>query len=107
MDVVETADAIVATLEVPGVDETKIAVSLDDQVLVIKGEKGAEGNEKGRRYGQERVYGAFTRAVGLPVPVVIEKTTATVEGGILTVTIPKAPDAVEAAGADAHRLGRQ
>jgi HSP20 family molecular chaperone IbpA len=39
MDVAETADTVTVTLEVPGVDETEIGITLDDQMLVIKGEK--------------------------------------------------------------------
>jgi HSP20 family protein len=94
MDVAETADTLTVTLEVPGVEEKEIAVTLDDQMLVIKGEKEEDREEKGGRYHRtERAYGAFTRAVNLPVPVVAETTTARFRNGVLTVTMPKAPGA--------------
>jgi HSP20 family protein len=94
MDVAETADTLTVTLEVPGVDEKEIAVTLDDQMLVIKGEKEEETERKGERYHRtERAYGAFTRAVNLPVPVVAEGTTARFRNGVLTVTMPKAAGA--------------
>jgi HSP20 family protein len=94
MDVAETADTVTVELEVPGVDEKGIAVTLDDQRLVIKGAKEEDTAEKtGRYHRTERRYGAFTRAVDLPAPVVAEKTTARFKGGVLTVTMPKAPGA--------------
>jgi len=94
MDVAETADTLTVTLEVPGVDEKEIAITLDDQMLVIKGEKEEDTEEKGGRYYRmERAYGAFTRAVHLPVPVVAETTVARFKNGVLTVTMPKAPGA--------------
>ena len=94
MDVAETADAVTVTIEVPGVDEKEIAVTLDDQMLVIKGEKEEDREEKGGRYHRmERAYGAFTRAVHLPVPVMAEATVARFKNGVLTVTMPKAPGA--------------
>jgi HSP20 family protein len=94
MDVAETGDTVTVTLEVPGVDEKEIAVTVDDQMLVIKGEKEEDREEKGGRYHRmERTYGTFTRAVNLPAPVVAEMTTARFKNGVLTVTMPKAPGA--------------
>lgn len=94
MDVAETADTVTVTLEVPGVDEKEIAITLDDQTLVIKGEKEEEAkDQEGRYYRTERAYGAFTRVVHLPVPVVAETTLAKFKNGVLTVTMPKAPGA--------------
>jgi HSP20 family protein len=94
MDVAETADTVTVTLEVPGVDETEIGITLDDQMLVIKGEKKEDTEEKdGRYYRTERAYGAFTRVVHLPVPVMAETTLARFKNGVLTVTMPKAPGA--------------
>jgi HSP20 family protein len=95
MDVAETDDALTVTLEVPGVDEKAIAVTLDDGMLVIKGEKEEDYKTEtpGRRYRAERAYGAFTRVVNLPAPVATEMVTARFKNGVLTVILPKAPGA--------------
>ncbi|MBI1847847.1 MAG: Hsp20/alpha crystallin family protein [Candidatus Rokubacteria bacterium] len=94
LDVSETADAVTVKVEVPGVDQKDIGVSLQNQLLTIKGEKQQEKEDKDERYHRvERTYGAFTRTVRLPAPVMGEKATATFKNGVLTVTMPKAPEA--------------
>jgi len=94
LDLSETKDALVARIEVPGIEPKDIQVSLQDQLLTIKGEKKQEKEEKdARQHRIERSYGAFTRAVRLPVAVDAEKVTATFKNGLLTVTLPKTPAA--------------
>lgn len=96
MDVSETKDAVVVKAEVPGMDPKDIQLSLQENTLTIKGEKKQEKEkeEKGEHfYRAERSYGAFARAVRLPVSVDAEKVTATFKNGVLTVTLPKAPAA--------------
>ena len=94
MDVSETKDAIVVKAEIPGLEPADIQVSLQENTLIIKGEKKREKEEKDERYHRiERSYGAFTRTVRLPVTVDGSKVDAKFKNGLLTVTLPKAPGA--------------
>jgi HSP20 family protein len=94
LDLSETKDAFVVKAEVPGMDPGDIQVSLQENLLTIKGEKKQEKEEKDERYHRvERTYGAFTRAVRLPVTVEGGKVDAKFKNGLLTVTLPKAPGA--------------
>src|SRR6266545_70812 len=81
MDVSETKDAVMVKAEVPGMDPKDIHISLQEQL---------EKEEKEHRYYRtERVYGAFTRSVRLPVAVDGSRVTASFKNGLLTVTLPK------------------
>jgi HSP20 family protein len=94
LDMSETKDAFVVKAEVPGMDPGDIQVSLQENLLTIKGEKKQEKEEKDERYHRiERTYGAFTRTVRLPVTVDGSKVDAKFKNGLLTVTLPKAPGA--------------
>ena len=94
LDVSESKDAITVKAELPGVEQKDIAVSLQEGVLTIKGEKEAEKEEKDKQYHRvERSYGAFYRSVRLPAPVEADKVTATFKDGVVTITLPKAPEA--------------
>jgi len=65
-------------------------------MLAIKGEKRAEKEEKDKRYHRvERFYGAFYRSIQLPSAVDASKVAATFKDGVLTITLPKAPEANE------------
>jgi HSP20 family protein len=60
LDVTETKDAVIVKAELPGVEQKDIAVSLQDGVLTIKGEKESEKEEKDKQYHRvERSHGAF------------------------------------------------
>jgi HSP20 family protein len=94
VDVAETKDALVVTVEIPGVDPKDIQISLQEQLLTIKGEKQQEKEAKDERYHRvERTYGAFARTLRLPVGVDGTKVQATFKNGVLTVTLPKTPAA--------------
>jgi HSP20 family protein len=94
MDISETKDSLVVALEVPGMDQKDIRISLQENLLTITGEKKQEKEEKDERYHRvERSYGAFTRGVRLPVAVDGSKVSATFKNGLLTVTLPKTPAA--------------
>ena len=93
-DMSETKDAVVVKAEIPGVEQKDINVSLQDQVLTIKGEKRQEKEEKDEKYHRvERAWGTFTRSFRMPTAVAADKVTATFKDGTLTVTLPKAPGA--------------
>lgn len=94
VDVTESKDAVTVKAELPGVDQNDIAVSLQDGVLTIKGEKEEEKEEKGKQcHRVERAYGAFARAIRMPAAVDAGKVTATFKDGVVTITLPKAPEA--------------
>ena len=94
LDLSETKDALMVKAEIPGIEPKEIEVSLQDQVLTIKGEKKQEKQEKDEHYFRmERAYGAFVRSIRLPVPVAGEKVAAAFKNGVLTVTLPKTPAA--------------
>jgi HSP20 family protein len=94
LDLSETKDAVIVKAELPGVEQKDIEVSMQDGMLTIKGEKAAEKEEKEKRYHRvERSYGAFFRAIRLPAAVDAGKVAAAFKDGVLTVTLPKAPEA--------------
>ena len=94
MDISETKDSLVAKVEAPGMDQKDIHISLQENLLTIKGEKKQEKEEKDERYHRvERSYGSFTRSVRLPIGVDASKVAATFKNGLLTVTMPKTPAA--------------
>jgi len=94
MDISETKDSLVAKVEVPGMDPKDIHISLQEDLLTIKGEKKQEKEEKDEHYHRvERAYGVFTRSVRLPVAVDASKVTASFKNGLLTITLPKTPSA--------------
>ncbi|MBM6581516.1 Hsp20/alpha crystallin family protein [Microvirga sp. BT689] len=90
MNVSETDKEIRITAELPGVSEQDIDVSLDDDVLTIRGEKKFERkNEQENFHFVERSYGTFQRSLRLPYAVASEQVQASFENGALTVTVPK------------------
>jgi HSP20 family protein len=94
VDVSEDTEAVTVKAELPGVDQKDIDVSLHDGMLTIKGEKHAEKEEKDKRqHRMERSYGAFFRSFRLPAAVQADKVTATFKDGVVTITLPKAPEA--------------
>jgi HSP20 family protein len=89
-DAATTEDAYHIELELPGVKEEDIDISLHDGVLMVKGEKRSEREEKGKSYYfSERAYGAFQRSFRLPGDVNSERIDANFENGVLTVILPK------------------
>jgi HSP20 family protein len=94
LDVTETKDTVSVKAELPGVEAKDIAVSLEGDVLTIKGEKEQKKEEKDeRQHRMERSWGAFMRSVRLPAPVDGSKVTAAFKNGVITVSLPKTPGA--------------
>ena len=92
MNVSETPNEIRITAELPGVTERDIDVSLEDDVLSIRGEKRFEesgGGEKESYHFVERSYGTFQRSIRLPFSVDPDQVQARFENGVLTITLPK------------------
>jgi len=94
LDLSETKDAFVAKAEIPGIDPKEIQVTIQENLLTIKGEKRQDTEEKDERHHRiERSYGMFTRSIRLPVAVDGSKVDAKFKNGLLTVTLPKMPGA--------------
>lgn len=93
-DVAETDKDYEITVELPGLEEKDIDVSVTDDVLTIKGEKKQEHEEKRKDYHlTERSFGSFFRSVALPPGVDGAKADAKFKNGVLTVTLPKTTQA--------------
>lgn len=94
IDIVEKDKAFEVTAELPGLDVKNIDLQLSDNVLTIKGEKQEEKEEKAKdHYVSERRYGSFRRSLQVPGTVDTDKIEAHFKGGVLTVTLPKSPEA--------------
>jgi HSP20 family protein len=90
VDVTEDNEVYKITAELPGLDQKDIDVSVTGDVLVIKGEKRQEREEKDRnRYLSERSFGAFQRNFSLPDGVDRDKISAEFSKGLLTLTLAK------------------
>ena len=97
VDVVESEKAYEITAELPGLDEKDIEVKLANGGLTIKGEKSEEKEEKKKDYYlHERRFGSFERSFRVPEGVDADKIEATFQKGVLTVTLPKTPEAQKA-----------
>jgi HSP20 family protein len=90
ISVAETKDAFEITAELPGVDENDIKVSLDENQLVIAGEKKAESTRKEKNWHvEERSYGSFYRSMSLPFEPEDGAVEAHFDKGVLHLTIKK------------------
>jgi HSP20 family protein len=94
VDVTEGNTDVTVTVELPGMEEKDIDVALAHGNLTLKGEKREEKESKERGYyHSERSYGSFTRTIPLPCEVEEDKVAATFKKGVLTITLPKSPEA--------------
>jgi len=91
-DVVENDKEYRVTAELPGLEEKDIDLTFQDGVLTLKGEKKVEHDAESARYS-ERYHGRFQRSVSLGTDVDEEKVSASFKSGVLTVVLPKTPEA--------------
>jgi len=92
LDVAETQDAIVVTLDLPGIDPKEIDITVTNNILTVKGEKKSEvetGGQDKNYHRVERFFGSFSRSVVLPSNVDVDKIEADAKHGVLTITLPK------------------
>jgi HSP20 family protein len=90
IDMSEDDKAYKISAELPGIDPKDIDVSVSGDMLVLKGEKRQEKDEKDKNYHfSERAYGSFQRAFDLPASVDRDRIAADFSNGVLTVTLPK------------------
>lgn len=94
VDIIEKDNAYEVTAELPRLDEKNIEIKLSNGNLTIKGEKQEEKEEKKKDYYlHERHFGSFERCFRVPDGVDAEKIEATFKKGVLTVSLPKKPEA--------------
>jgi HSP20 family protein len=90
VDIYETANELVLTAEVPGIDEKDIEIKVEDNTLTLKGERKFEKETKEENFHRiERSYGSFFRAFSLPNSVDPDLIRAEHENGVLRVVMPK------------------
>src|SRR4249919_3436713 len=96
ISVSETKNAFEVTAELPGVDEKDIKVSLDNNQLVIAGEKKAESTKEEKDWHvEERSYGSFYRSMSLPFEPEAGAVDAHFDKGVLHLTIKKPAKAIK------------
>ena len=89
-DIFETGEAIIITMEVPGITKDDVSLNMMGNSLIIEGNKKISMSGKECTYHQiERTYGHFKRVVRLPELVEFDCIEATYENGVLTVFVPK------------------
>jgi len=91
IDVCEREDEIVIFVEVPGVDKSDVQLSWNHGVLTISGQKRQSAIGKRTRYFcLERAYGQFKREIEISVPIDRKAAKASLENGLLRISLPKA-----------------
>ena len=94
VDVEESAEEFIVRLDLPGVSQKDVKVSLLGDTLTIRGERKSETNCKdGSLHRSERAYGQFERSFTLGTPVRNDQVKATYKDGVLEVRVPKAEEA--------------
>src|SRR5213593_17741 len=94
VDVYEDEHHISLKIEVPGIDEKDINVSIENNTLTVRGERRFEKDEKEENFHRvERMYGSFTRSFTLPNTVDSEQVSAHYEKGVLKIRLAKKAEA--------------
>jgi HSP20 family protein len=94
VDMEESDKEIVVKADLPGVDPKAVEITVEGGVLTVRGERKEEKEEKKKNYHRvERFTGSFCRSITLPPGADAEKVTATSTNGVVTITIPKTPEA--------------
>ncbi|ACO78757.1 heat shock Hsp20 protein [Azotobacter vinelandii CA] len=106
VDIVDQDKAILISAELPGMDEQNIELKVCNGNLMLKGEKREEREENSQGlYLSERSYGAFQRSFALPDSVDADNIEAHFDKGVLTITLPKRPEAQQSERAIEIRRG--
>ena len=93
IDVVEEEDKFSIKVELPGVKEEDVNVSIVGDTLTIEGEKKAESEVKRKGYYySETSYGSFSRSITIPSNIDTDNIEANCDKGVLEITLPKVPE---------------
>jgi len=94
VDISETDESLVLVAELPGLSKEEVDITLENNVLSIRGERKFEKKTDHESYHRiERTYGSFSRSFTLPTNLSSDKVQASFENGLLRVEIPKAEEA--------------
>ncbi len=94
VDVYEDEHSLILKLEVPGVNEADLNVSVENNTLTVQGERKFEKEEKEENFHRiERRYGSFTRTFKLPATVDADQVDASYDKGILKIALAKRAEA--------------
>jgi len=94
VDIAERDDEYLVKVELPGVNKDDVKITLESNILTIRGEKKQEKETKKENYHRvERSYGSFQRSFTLPTTVKSDKIDANFKDGVLMVSLPKAEEA--------------
>lgn len=94
IDVYETAETYVITVEVPGLTRDQIELAVEDTRLTVRGrrlESAARDGDPVHYHLIERGHGAFARSFEFPQRVAVDEVKADLAEGVLTISLPKAP----------------
>jgi len=98
VDISENKSGYTIRVEIPGVEKEDIHLTIEDDTLVIRGEKRQEKEDNdGGYHCVERSYGAFQRMISLPADADQEKLEARFRNGVLTIKLPRVPGAASRA----------
>lgn len=90
MDIFETKDDFVISAEIPGLKKEDISLTLEDDLLTLKGEKKRETANEDENYQlNERRFGKFSRSFVMPDSIKAEKIRTSYKDGLLRISIPK------------------
>lgn len=95
VDIFDGEKEIVLTAELPGLSQEEVKVNIENNILTVSGERSVEHKEdKGGFTRRERYYGNFSRSFRVPDTVDQSNINATMDKGVLTVTLPKSEKAL-------------
>lgn len=90
VDIDEDKDAVRLAADLPGMDPKGVEISIEDDVLTLKGERKREKKAEANGFHRsERYFGAFERRFSLPPTVDRDKIEASYRDGVLYLTLPK------------------
>ncbi|HEV2118413.1 MAG TPA: Hsp20/alpha crystallin family protein [Terriglobales bacterium] len=93
-DVYEDDNHVTLKLEVPGIDEKDLDIRVENNNLIIRGERKFEKEEKEENFRRvERQYGSFVRSFALPSAVDTDNINANYDKGVLSISMPKRAEA--------------
>jgi HSP20 family protein len=93
VEVSEDDKGLTLTVEVPGLEEKNLKVSVENGILTLSGERAEENTDDSSWKRSERRYGKFSRSFRLPETADVENISAQLKHGVLTLSVPKMEDA--------------
>ena len=94
VDIYQDEDQVVVEAPLAGIDPEKVDISVENDVLTIKGQSEKKSEVEDKNYYRKEIRrGSFYRSIQLPAHVVGDKASADYKNGVLKISLPKAPEA--------------